>query len=231
MNRESGVGRMYGVPSFEVDNYYAGTAGRRGALMYGGMDIHAAGKDNLRMVVLDQTLDAPRSQDAEAGEVTISAVIPDAQRGGQPAARLRADPDWRRRGHHRRRPLDRRHHRGGPGADAPSVRIVHQDGRGKGNALACGFAAARGRHHRDARRRRLDRPGRDPDVRRCAARRRRLRQGHRASPRAAAAPTSPRSAALGNRCLNGDRQRALGTSLHRPLLRLQRLLAPLPAGT
>jgi glycosyltransferase involved in cell wall biosynthesis len=26
----------------------------------------------------------------------------------------------------------------------PGVRIVHQDGRGKGNALACGFAAARG---------------------------------------------------------------------------------------
>ena len=49
----------------------------------------------------------------------------------------------RRRGHPRRRPLDRRHDRRRP-RSAPDVRIVLQDGSGKGNALACGFAAATG---------------------------------------------------------------------------------------
>ena len=64
--------------------------------------------------------------------------------------------------------------RAGP---APTVKVVHQTRRGKGNALACGFAAGHRRHHRDVRRRRLDRPRRDPGLRRGAGRRRRLRQG------------------------------------------------------
>ena len=51
----------------------------------------------------------------------------------------------------------------------PDVRVVLQDGRGKGNALACGFRGRYRRHHRDARCRRLDRSGGDPAVRRDAA--------------------------------------------------------------
>ena len=75
----------------------------------------------------------------------------------------------------------------------PDVKVVHQTRRGKGNALACGFAAAHRRHHRDARRRRLDRPGRDPA----------LRRGARAT-----APTSPRARASARAAAAHDITRA-----------------------
>ena len=59
----------------------------------------------------------------------------------------------------------------------PGIRVVRQNRRGKGNALACGFAARDRRHPGHDRRRRVDRPGRDPGLRRGAAGGRRLRQG------------------------------------------------------
>ena len=59
----------------------------------------------------------------------------------------------------------------------PGVRIVHQNRRGKGNALACGFAAATGDIIVMIDRRRVDGPGRDPLLRRRARRGRRVRQG------------------------------------------------------
>ncbi len=111
----------------------------------------------------------------------------------------------------------------------PDVRVVLQDGRGKGNALACGFAAASGRHHRDARRRRFDRPGRDPALRRARCSRAPTSPRARASSRAAAAPTSRRCGSSATSCLNGTVNVLLRHALHRSLLRLQRLLAPLPA--
>ena len=80
------------------------------------------------------------------------------------------------RGHPGRRQLGR-HRRGGPRV-LPGHRRGPQTRKGKGNALACGFARRDRRHHRDARRRRLDRPGGDPGLRRRAARGCRLRQGH-----------------------------------------------------
>ena len=59
----------------------------------------------------------------------------------------------------------------------PSVRVVLQDGKGKGNALACGFAAARGdiivMLDADG----STDPAGDPRVRRRAVRRCGLRQG------------------------------------------------------
>jgi glycosyltransferase involved in cell wall biosynthesis len=70
----------------------------------------------------------------------------------------------------------------------PDVVVVRQTRKGKGNALACGLRGQHRRHHRDDRRGRLDRPARDPAVRRAAGRRRRLREGlallaRRAQPR------------------------------------------------
>ena len=50
--------------------------------------------------------------------------------------RLRGDPGRRR--------LDRRHRRGGPAALCPDIIVVGQTRKGKGNALACGFAEASG---------------------------------------------------------------------------------------
>src|ERR1700739_1828849 len=95
------------------------------------------------MVVLDQTLDAPRSQDAEAGKVTVSAVIPTLNEAANLPHVFARIPDC----------VDEVVIVDGHSTDdtiavaqalMPSVRIVLQDGRGKGNALKCGFAAARG---------------------------------------------------------------------------------------
>ncbi|HEX3974757.1 MAG TPA: glycosyltransferase family 2 protein [Solirubrobacteraceae bacterium] len=95
------------------------------------------------MVVLDQTLEAPRSQEAEAGNVSISAVIPTLNEAANLPHVFARIPDC----------VDEVVIVDGRSTDdtiavaqalMPSVRIVLQDGRGKGNALKCGFAAARG---------------------------------------------------------------------------------------
>ncbi len=59
----------------------------------------------------------------------------------------------------------------------PSIRIVTQSGRGKGDAFQRRLRGSHRRHHRHARRRRLRRSGRDPALRRRPRRGRRLRQG------------------------------------------------------
>jgi hypothetical protein len=59
----------------------------------------------------------------------------------------------------------------------PNVRVVEQDGRGKGAALRTGLRRSPRRHHRDARRGRLDCARGDPLVRPRADRRRRHGQG------------------------------------------------------
>jgi glycosyltransferase involved in cell wall biosynthesis len=95
------------------------------------------------MVALDQTLDTPRSLEAEAGNVNISIVIPTLNEAANLPHVFARIPDC----------VDEVVIVDGHSTDdtiavaqalMPSVRIVIQDGRGKGNALKCGFAAARG---------------------------------------------------------------------------------------
>jgi glycosyltransferase involved in cell wall biosynthesis len=95
------------------------------------------------MVVLDQTLDGPRSREAEAGHVSISAVIPTLNEAANLPHVFARIPDC----------VDEVVIVDGRSTDdtiavaralMPEVRIVLQDGRGKGNALRCGFEAARG---------------------------------------------------------------------------------------
>ncbi len=93
------------------------------------------------MVVLDQMFDLPRSRDAEPGSVSISAVIPTLNEAANLPHVFARIPDC----------VDEVVIVDGHSTDdtievakalMPSVRIVLQDGRGKGNALRCGFAAA-----------------------------------------------------------------------------------------
>ena len=111
----------------------------------------------------------------------------------------------------------------------PDVRVVYQTRRGKGNAMACGFAAARGDIIVT-----LDADGSaDPaEIARFVARpgrRRRLRQGQPRPRTAAAATTSPAARHRQSRA-RLSRQPPVRQPLHRPLLRLQRLLGgDLPA--
>jgi glycosyltransferase involved in cell wall biosynthesis len=99
-------------------------------------------RTNLRMVELDQTLGAPSSQLAEAPGVSVSAVIPTLNEAANLPHVFARIPDC----------VDEVVIVDGHSTDdtiavaqalMPDVRIVLQDGRGKGNALACGFAAAR----------------------------------------------------------------------------------------
>ena len=62
-------------------------------------------------------------------------------------------------------------------AAAAGARVVHEPRRGYGSAYLAGFAAARGRVHRDGRRRPDLRLRRDPALRRAARRRRRAGDG------------------------------------------------------
>jgi glycosyltransferase involved in cell wall biosynthesis len=95
------------------------------------------------MVALDQSLDTPRSLEAEAGNVNISVVIPTLNEAANLPHVFARIPDC----------VDEVVIVDGHSTDdtiavaqalMPAVRIVLQDSRGKGNALACGFAAARG---------------------------------------------------------------------------------------
>jgi glycosyltransferase involved in cell wall biosynthesis len=95
------------------------------------------------MVALDQTLDTPRSLEAEAGNVNISIVIPTLNEAANLPHVFARIPDC----------VDEVVIVDGHSTDdtivvaqalMPSVRIIIQDGRGKGNALKCGFAAAHG---------------------------------------------------------------------------------------
>jgi glycosyltransferase involved in cell wall biosynthesis len=95
------------------------------------------------MVALDQTLDTPRSLEAEAGNVNISVVIPTLNEAANLPHVFARIPDC----------VDEVVIVDGHSTDDTiavaralmrGVRIVIQDGRGKGNALKCGFAAARG---------------------------------------------------------------------------------------
>ena len=56
---------------------------------------------------------------------------PGDERGREPPARPRAPPAEVRRGHHRRRPLDRRHDRRSPWPAGPTLRSCSQDGRAR----------------------------------------------------------------------------------------------------
>ena len=95
------------------------------------------------MVVVDQTLVAPRSLGAEPQQVTISAVIPTLNEAANLPHVFARIPDC----------VDEVVIVDGHSTDdtvavalalRPTVRVVLQSGRGKGNALACGFAAACG---------------------------------------------------------------------------------------
>ena len=114
-----------------------------------------------------------------------------------------------------------------PAGSVPDVIVVPQSYRGKGDALACGFAVASGdiivMIDADG----STDPGEIPLLRRGAGRRRRLRQGQplparRRQRRPHLHPP------LGQRGPHRARQPAVRRALHRPLLRLQRLLARLP---
>ena len=76
-------------------------------------------------------------------EVRVTRGRPDAQRGGEPAARAAADPGLGARGGPRRRRVDRWHRRGGARAGPDSV-VIGQERPGKGAALQAGFEAATG---------------------------------------------------------------------------------------
>jgi glycosyltransferase involved in cell wall biosynthesis len=95
------------------------------------------------MFAADQTLSAPRSQEAEAREISISVVIPTLNEAANLPHVFARFPDC----------VDEVVLVDGHSTDdtiavaqalLPSVRVVLQEGRGKGNALKCGFAAARG---------------------------------------------------------------------------------------
>ena len=109
--------------------------------------------------------------------VSVSVIVPAMNEADNLPHVFATLPDLDRRGHPRRRQLERRHRRGGARRLRPDLRVVTQTGRGKGNALIEGFAAATRRHHRHDRRRRIRPTARDPRLRRRPRRRRRLRQG------------------------------------------------------
>jgi glycosyltransferase involved in cell wall biosynthesis len=114
----------------------------------------------------------------------------------------------------------------------PDARILVQASPGKGVALACGVAAARGGDHRYARRRRLRGRGRDPEICRGSHRRSRLREGLTVP--AGRRERRPHTPAWRRKPLSVfERESAVSHALHRLVLRLQRVLARLsrPPGT
>ena len=95
------------------------------------------------MATADQTVSGPRTLGAQMQGVTISAVIPTLNEAANLPHVFARIPDC----------VDEVLIVDGHSTDdtisvaqalMPDVRIVLQEGRGKGNALACGFAAARG---------------------------------------------------------------------------------------
>src|ERR1700761_1669821 len=101
------------------------------------------GKDVSRMVGPDLAWAEPRPLGAEPQQVTISAVIPTLNEAANLPHVFARIPDC----------VDEVVIVDGHSSDdtiavaqalMPSVRVVLQDGRGKGNALKCGFAAAHG---------------------------------------------------------------------------------------
>ena len=87
------------------------------------------------------------------------------------------------------------------------------------------------RHHRHARRRRLGGRRRDPAL--CPGARRKAltsRKDHASSSGGGSADITALRR-VGNRALGAARERPLQDALHRSLLRLQRVLAPVPAAT
>ena len=108
--------------------------------------------------------------------------------------------------------------------------MVSQDRRGKGNALACGFAVASGdiivMLDADG----STDPAEIPAVRvaSCSTGAD-FAKGSRFTSGGGTATTSRVIRAVGNRVLGATVNVLYRTQLHRPLLRLQRVLAPLPA--
>jgi glycosyltransferase involved in cell wall biosynthesis len=95
------------------------------------------------MVVADQTLSEPFRRELDVSDVSISVVIPTLNEAANLPHVFARLPEC----------IDEVVLVDGRSSDdtiavaralLPSVRVVLQDGRGKGNALACGFAAARG---------------------------------------------------------------------------------------
>ncbi len=100
-------------------------------------------------------------------------------------------------------------------------------GVGKGAALAAGFAP-HGRHHRHARCRRLDRSARRSRASSTHCCRGRLRQGIPLPDGRRHRRHDPAAPARQLRLLNAMVHVLFGDALHRPVLRLQRLLARVP---
>jgi hypothetical protein len=87
-----------------------------------------------------------RRQGGRRGNISsirVSVVIPALNEARNLRHVLTNLPDNLLRGGARARPLDRRH-REVARALRPDIRVIHQTRAGKGNALACGFAACRG---------------------------------------------------------------------------------------
>ena len=111
----------------------------------------------------------------------------------------------------------------------PWVKVITQTRKGKGNAMACGFAAATGdvvvMFDADG----SADPGRDPGVRAGAGGGRRFRQGQSVRPGGRKRRHHP-AAQDGQRRAQRCGERAVRHVLHRPLLRLQRVLVRPAAG-
>ena len=104
------------------------------------MSVHGGSGMNMGVVRTCQRISVLRSATGRAADQHRRAR---AQRGLEPvsgAAAAAGGP----RGHPRRRRLGRRHRRCRPGARCPSIITVLQARRGKGNALAAGFARVTG---------------------------------------------------------------------------------------
>ena len=101
---------------------------------------------------------------------------PDPERGPEPSPRVRTVAGRPARGDRRGRPFDRRHACGRPGGCTGRPHLM-QTGRGKGNALACGFAAARATSSSCWTRMARPTPRRSRPSYAALAGRRRLRQG------------------------------------------------------
>ena len=167
----------------------------------------------------------PRVLGPRDAEPTVSIVIPaknerETCRGLRKAPRkLRSDP--------RRWELDRQHCQCRGGALRPDITVIGQTRTGKGNALACGFAAATGDFIVM-----IDADGSNdaaeiPRFVSCSEGRGRLRQ-RVPVPRWRGKPRHQFDQEVRQLLAQQDCQPALWNSIHGPLLRLQRLPARVP---
>ena len=190
-----------------------------------GLEVPCMSASN-RTIETSQAFSEPRHAPAPAADATVSVVIPALNEAANLPHVLAASRD-RRRGDPRRRPFDRRHRRGR--ARDPPGRPRRPAGRPRQGQRA-GLRLRRGAGDIIVM---LDADGStDPaEIPRFVAALLDGRDFAKGSRFAAAAGSSDitRLRRVGNRALGAARQRPLPHPLHRPLLRLQRVLAPLPA--